>query len=716
MVDPGTSTLPEANEDFFGVNLLQDLKDNIVSKRKMAIVGLPGSGKTRLALELARTLRHTNGYSAFWIRAQDEENFEQSFREIGSALELSEPKDQKEIKRQLEDTRPWVMVVDNLDGDRTLFGPRKFAELLPTCIDRNTIIFTSRDKRVLRDLVPANGIIHLAGLEPDDAKNLLHLKSQDDNARPEDITKLAAALSYSPLAIKQAASHIAKENLTIKDYLDLYEGSADAGSRLFAQANGCSTGELPAMKVWQLSLENLEATDELAVKFLQIMSMFSTKNIPESLLPRNSDASEFLRSVRALQALSFIERLAQGTTYDIHPLIQMAVRSHLRSTGKYENLYFLAIQRMCEKFPESFATERDFKCASLLISHAQELLREDDSKEILATKESTATLATRVSSFLGEQGSNQTAIHYARLAVDLTKEAMGTRDPQALKAMNDLAVSLRRAGKFEEAESTARTALEDRSVELGSTHLDTLASMNNLANVLYSRGKYGEAEVLHRQTAALKEETLGKDHPDTWKTLDNLSVTLEKLGKLEEAESICRSVLEQRVQQLGAEDLSTLTSKSNLGTILQLQHRWEEAWELHTAALVGRVAILGQTHPETINSRANLAAIQQCQREYDAAELLTKQVLDLRTAVLGKHHPDTIKALRNMANLQHSMQRWREAERMYREAFWLARGALGDEHPDTLTAKRKADELRDWLRRHPEADSARSNSSTDDVD
>jgi tetratricopeptide (TPR) repeat protein len=559
-------------------------------------------------------------------------------------------------------------------------------------------------------------MFHLDGLYPEDAEKLLVHRSQDSQAKSEDVKRLTASLFYSPLAINQAASHIAKYNLTINDYLEMYDRSGEDRSKMFGQSDGLVSEELSAMKAWWFSFEKLKENDALAIYFLQLMAMYSSRDIPERLLPRECEEVDFLKATRALEALSFIDQHRHSKLYNMDPLIQMAVRSHLRSTDQFERYYLLAIEVALKLFPETYDSANDLETASLLVSHVQELLHQNECKALSPTRMEMGALASRVSLFLREQGHNATAVHYARLAVNFMTNNLGTNDSRTLKALSDLSICLRTAGALEEAESKANDALGKRTSTMGPTHSDTLASMNNLANVLYCRGKFREAEDLYRRTVAMKEETLGADHADTLKTLDNLSVTLQKLGKLEEAESHCQRVLEKREQQLGSEDPSTLTSKSNLGTILQLQKRWEESWELHTAALMGRVKILGRNHPETINSYANLAAILQCQQQFESAQVMAQVVLDMRTSLLREDHPDTIKAIRNMASLLHSMQKWREAERMSTQAFRLARSALGEEHPDTLAAKSHADGLRDWLRRHPEHDSAKSNSSSSDVD
>jgi len=749
------STLPVLRTEFIGQDhYLHNLKTKLTPGgpvRRGALVGLPGVGKSRLALEYARRLQ-SDEYSTFWLRADDEGVFEQSFLQIGRKMvgdkcqanktgidsqsqlssmpenpnapsddrsaDSTDMPDSNEIKRYLEslESGKWIIIVDNMDSDASLFGPRHFDQLLPSLdsSSRNLILFTSRDKRVLRDLVAKEGMIQLEGLLPEDAETLLLERSKDLHPKAKDVTDLAAALAYSPLAIIQAGSYIAEYNLKISDYLQLYTRDEMAQAELLGHQQTRVSTDLPAMKVWGLSFERLKQEDTLAAHLLQFMACLSCTQIPQSLLPAGSSASDSIRALRALEALFFIEDRENEQSYDLHPLIQLAVRNRLRENDQLEKYLQLALTEILYRFPEHCERFEHFTSASSLLPHAQEILQEDGYKNFTTKNASCIVLASRVTNFLREQGSYESAVQCAKLATELSTQTFGSRHNQTLTTESDLSVCLRRAGKLGEAESIARDVWTKRESLLGANHADTLASQNNLAIILSGQGRFGEAENLYRRTVMAKEKLLGANHEDTLKTWENLAITLEGQRKLEEAEHIFRRVLEWRLQNLGPQHLQTLSSFSNLGTVLQLQERWEDAWEMQTTAFVGRTDALGHSHPETINSRANLAAVLQCQGKYDAAEIMAKSVLELRNRRLGRDHPDTLKAMRNMASLFHCQKRYREAEQMSRQAFLLAWSALGEEHPDTLAAKTHADGLRSWLRRHPEATG--SSSSSADVD
>ena len=75
-----------------------------------------------------------------------------------------------------------------------------------------------------------------------------------------------------------------------------------------------------------------------------------------------------------------------------------------------------------------------------------------------------------------------------------------------------------------------------REEALGKKNPDTLRSMNNLAGVLDSQGNYVEAEQIHRQTLALRETVLGKEYLSTLTSINNLAGVLDSQGNYDTAE------------------------------------------------------------------------------------------------------------------------------------------------------------------------------------
>ena len=75
-----------------------------------------------------------------------------------------------------------------------------------------------------------------------------------------------------------------------------------------------------------------------------------------------------------------------------------------------------------------------------------------------------------------------------RQTLELRRKVSGPESPHTLTSMNDLALLLRRQGKYAEAEQMHRQTLELDKKVLGPEHPHTLTSMSNLASLLSSQG------------------------------------------------------------------------------------------------------------------------------------------------------------------------------------------------------------------------------------
>src|SRR5271154_4250117 len=97
--------------------------------QRVAVLGLGGVGKSRIALELAyRTKSQRPMYSIFWVQATDALAFEKDLFEIGKKLKIQGIEDEKAgikglVKQRLshESAGEWLMILDNAD-DETIWG------------------------------------------------------------------------------------------------------------------------------------------------------------------------------------------------------------------------------------------------------------------------------------------------------------------------------------------------------------------------------------------------------------------------------------------------------------------------------------------------------------------------------------------------------------------------------------------------------------------
>jgi tetratricopeptide (TPR) repeat protein len=610
------------NKDFVGrETILNNLPARIFPGadehdcKRTAIEGLGGVGKTQIALEAAFRIRDAHpDCSVFWVPAVDATTFENAYRDIGQQLKVPGIEEEKAdikalVKAALshESVGSWLLIIDNADDTKLLFGDSALANYLPFS-RKGSILFTTRNHELGVRLVESEShIIPVEEMSRDEALKLLRKDLKGDlmsDTRSNEA--LLEFLANLPLAIRQASAYIAKNQISTAQYLELCKSSnadmIELLSRDFEDRHRYETIQNPVATTWLISFRHISDHDPLAADYLRFMCFLAGKDIPQSLLPP-AKRLKAVEAIGTLKAYAFISQRKESDTYDIHRLVQISMLSWLAQNGEHEGWSAKVLQRLDDMFPFPEYENREEWIRYL--PHTQHVLQ-------------------------------------------LWK---GTDDEKATPGLlSKVGESFRQLGKYKEAEQVYRQALQLREKVLGNEHPSTLGNMNNLALVLDSQEKYKEAQQIHRQALELREKVLGKEHPSTLDSIDNLAVVLGSKGKYEEAEQMNRQALQLREKVLGREHPSTLASIDNLAIILGSQGKYEEAEQIHRQALELREKVLGKEHPSTLASIDNLAVVLGSQGKYEEAEQIHRQELQLSQKVLGKEHPLTLRSKNRLAN------------------------------------------------------------------
>jgi tetratricopeptide (TPR) repeat protein len=100
------------------------------------------------------------------------------------------------------------------------------------------------------------------------------------------------------------------------------------------------------------------------------------------------------------------------------------------------------------------------------------------------------------------------------LVVLLAAPAPGAGDPlEEARALNQKAIELYQAGRYQEAIPLLQRALAIREKALGPEHPETATSLNNLAELYRAMGAYDKALPLAQLALAIREKVSGPDHP-----------------------------------------------------------------------------------------------------------------------------------------------------------------------------------------------------------
>ena len=730
------------NQRFVGRDLqLSELEAKLFCEGycpRVAITGLGGVGKTQIVLELAYRTRDSHpNCSVFWVPATSLENIQQAYLEMARQLQIQVVEKKQDVIKLVQDALSqesagqWLLILDSADDiDLWLndmdMGTRstRLIDCLPKS-NNGSIVFTTRTRKAAVKFAPA--IIHVPEKDEEVATQIL--KKSLNNPEILDhpaMSDFLSKLTFLPLAIIQAAAYINENDISLQEYLSLWddaeENIVEVLSEDFEDEGRYRNQKNPVATTWLISFEQVRRRDVLAAKYLSFMSCLDPKMIPQSLLPPAESKREALEAIGTLTAYSFIAK-QKDHTFDLHRLVHLATRSWLREQKSLTEWIRKATARLADVFPDDNPRNRTLWRAYL--PHARSLLSsslEDDGfdgrllllerfglcllsdgryfeaedplvqvmekrKRVLGPVHlDTLTSMGNLASTLWNQGRWTEAEELDVQVVETTKRVLGPEHPGTLSSMGNLASTYRDQGRWTEAEELEAQVVETRKRVLGPEHPSTLVSIGNLASTYRNQGRWKEAEELEAQVVETTKRVLGPEHPDTLTSMGNLASTYRNQGRWKEAEELEAQGMETRKRMLGPEHPGTLTSMASLASTYRNQGRWKEAEELDVQVVETRKRVLGREHPSTLTSMAHLASTLWNQGRWKEAEELEVQVVETTKRVLGPEHPSTLVSMGNLASTHRHQGRWKEAEELEVQMVETRKRVLGTEHPDTLTS------------------------------
>lgn len=621
---------------------------------------------------------------------------------------------------------------ENTQANNSSDGPTYLLSAYLPQSENGSVLITSRNKSVALNLVEESEVLMIEPMNESDALALLE-KKLGESIDKDDAVELIAALEFMPLAIIQAAAYIRQRGSrsSIREYLkQFYKNDQTKINLLNGEAGHLRRdpeAENPIMITWQISFDHILKARNSAADLLSLMSFFHRQGIPETLLKNQNEAEnvsrgaesetgegvadgeyaldnkdgdrkydsdentktvsvsgiddEFETNILTLRDYSFITVSVDGTIFEMHGLVQLAIRKWLEARGQLEQSKQKFIKNLCAEFPTTGNYDNWMKCQMLFphvkSAEAQQPVSGDSLWEW-------AVIMSRAAYYLLTKGAFANAETMALKGIRNMKQIHGREHEETLVCMHTLSMIYDSQGRWKEAENLLNEVIELKKKVFGPEHVETASSMFNIASTYRQQGRWNEAESLQVQVMNINIKVLGTEHSHTLHSMNNLAMTYIDQGRWKEAETLQIQVMNTHTALRGTDHPFTLTSMNNLALNYSKQGRWKESETLQEQVMNTQTRVLGDEHPNSLTTMNNLAWTYRNQQQLEKAEALQMKVLSVQTRVLGNEHPSTLINLNNLALTYESQQRWQEAEALHLHVLNTHKRLLGIDHPHTM--------------------------------
>jgi tetratricopeptide (TPR) repeat protein len=697
----------------------------------VALCGLGGIGKTRLAIEYAWS--RERDYSALlFVSASNGAALNAGLAAL-TAVEIFDLPEREArddatritaVLRWLETNPTWLMILDNVDDNAAV---AEVAKLMPR-LKGGHVVVTARASNF-----PA-GVrkLEVSTLDENAAAQFLLDRTEADRSKSKEDAALAKTLARElgglALGLEQAGAHIATDHIGFARYLKLWHESRE---KALAWADATVTGsDRTLATTWATSVARLSPESR---KLLDRLAFLAPDPVPDSLLDvavpgetPDTDAYEARGGLYAYSLISGVTDEDGGKSgFTVHRLVQDFARRAMSDERRAQVLRE-ALEWVNAAFIGDPGDVRNWPTLDPLTPHALAVARAADEADI---SEPTGRVFNQLGVLFDAKADYAEAEQLKRRALAIGDRCYGPDHPEVAIRLNNLASLFRDTNRPAEAEPLMRRALAIDEASSGPDHPDVAIRLNNLAQVLkatnglaeaemlmrralaiwetslrpndpriasgvgnlarllHDTNRLAEAEPLMRRALAIIEESSGPDHPNVAVRLGNLAGLLLDTNRTAEAEPLFRRALAIDEKSYGPDHPRVARHLNNLGGLLKGTNRRAEAEPLYRRALAILAKSLGPDHPQVAIGLNNLAQLLQATHRLAEAEPLMRRAIAIDEKRYGPDHPDLARHLNNLARLLEDTGRLDEAEQHLRRAIAVFETSLGPDHPNTVTVR-----------------------------
>ena len=735
-------------EELARLNILLKFRRNDGMPARYAIVGMPGLGKTQLALKTASDyFAQSKSRVVFWVSTATPQRFSQGFSKI---LELIDHIDrnhsdqsvklmaaQRWLEQDVASTFPpdhgnfkplttqgahlsWLLIFDNV-GEETVPILRQY---LPRSNSQGVVLLTTRHIDVAKALVHVDcegeHILNLELPQREDAIGLLctelerlevddfNMDQKSDTSKAED---LVLSLGRLPFAISQVASFANQSSKDIDYMLRLCQGEHKL--QILSWDNRLARYEQGSvMAMFDTKLEDLNEKDPLTGMLLRILSLMDPESIPVDIWATQTGISE---------PSSYDPAWVVRNTYE---------HKHYNNQGELE--FNNEAQEPLSRFEacdssNAASMKRLLKKVRVKFSRRKEV---SGSKDNLSAPKVMHTEYTSSSSSISDSRTNRWTEQMTALLNDPVKFPLALQKLQKLtlvdvvedgKAarMHDL-VQLMVRHDMERTDATnscfnvAALTVQQSLFLSGNPrapkswpgyerllpHLHSLINFHQsmdwcnynivlasrmMSTYLRFRGQANECTKLLLKIIALQEYHHDPKDLDLIRNLFELAATHTHDGDYDSALPLVTRVVACRKEQLGEQHPHYLNALVSLSSIKKSQEKFEEA-----EALIGEVLRGYEKLPDEQDFKQSLAVqndlglLYAAQGRHEEAIQVYEKTMSKVEESLDPEDHTSVTLMANLADAYAEVGHHHEAQRLYERTLQIREDVWGIEHPATL--------------------------------
>ncbi|KAJ4305715.1 hypothetical protein N0V90_001246 [Kalmusia sp. IMI 367209] len=609
---------------------------------------------------------------------------------------------------------------------------------------------TTRTKQVALDLVEPDDVIQIEPMNDISAEALLE-KKLGQHIDKDGIDALAKELEYMPLALVQAAAYIRQEapRCSVLQYLQKFRRNEKSKTTLLDVRHKAGhlrrdrEAKSSILITWQISFDHIrDMNGGSAADLLSLMSFFDHEGIPKSLLVQtdesqianenDSEASieeRFEEDLRTLRDFCFVSLTTDLDMFQMHSLVQLAMRDWLKIQGRHEQWKVRSIMALCRKFPgdpyeDPITSRLYFPHAQSAVAHKPKDVAPQRRWAILlhgawkfgemvasftVAEEIIGKATIVIQAWLSEGSSQSESVLILDLMSALARSKSLKNQWRETEALCEQIVALSHntqnltdlniMGYIQNVSSIywrhghAQNDLDRQIVEIGERLCENGAEQNEpiilsiMAGAWYRRKSYATSEKLYRRVLGIYFELYGLNSYYTLNAMSSLAYVLLEQGQWKEARKLLEVSSQRSNQLLGPEAFDSLKAKVSLAGSYFMEGLFKEAAELAVDVMKIRKRLFGPYKVDYLIDTMNVISIYIMLGKFKDAEELCRMAKEKMQTIFGLEHKDTLVASLQLACILWIQGRWKDAEEIELKTLDVTAKVFGPRDPLTLSAK-----------------------------